>query len=55
MLHEQVLEMCRTISAERDPAKLVVLIQQLRRLLAEEQKRIGDLIAGHEPTARAPD
>ena len=55
MLHEQVLEICRTISAERDPAKLVVLIQRLRRLLAEEQKRIGDLITDQETTSSQPD
>ena len=55
MLHEQVLEMCRTISAERDPAKLVALIQQLRRVLAEEQRRIAAVIARNEPNSSRPD
>ena len=55
MLHEQVLKMCRDISAEHDPAKLIVLIKQLRKVLAEEQQRIAALIAKNDPKAARPE
>jgi hypothetical protein len=42
-MHE-ILEMCKQISAENDPAKLVLIIARLRKLLAAEQQRLAGAI-----------
>jgi hypothetical protein len=36
----EILEMCKQISAEHDPAKLVLIIGKLRKLLAAEQQSV---------------
>ena len=44
----KIAEISRQISAENDPKKLVILIESLRKLLAEEQRRIEALLASNE-------
>jgi hypothetical protein len=40
MPHEDIVELSRKISEEQDSEKLIPLIDQLRKLLVEEKKRI---------------
>jgi hypothetical protein len=46
--HEDIVGMCKQISAENDPTELVVLIEKLRKVLAEEKRRIESLLATNE-------
>ncbi len=39
-MSEAIIELLRQISAERDPEKVLPLIKQLRKTLAEEQSRL---------------
>lgn len=40
MPDRKMMELCRQISAEKDPGKLLSLVEQLTRLLTEEQDGI---------------
>jgi hypothetical protein len=44
----EILEMCKQISGEHDPAKLVLIIGKLRKLLAAEQQRLSAVLAKNE-------
>lgn len=46
-MHE-ILEMCKQISAEKDPAKLVPILGKLSKLLAAEQQRLTAVLAKNE-------
>ena len=40
MAHDEILELCRLITVERDPEKLIPKLEKLRGLLAKEQLRL---------------
>ena len=42
MAHDEILELCRLITAERDPEKLIPKLEKLKGLLAKEQLRLQE-------------
>jgi len=48
MHDDRIAELCEQISAENNPKELVGLIERLRKVLAEEQRRIEALLAKNE-------
>jgi hypothetical protein len=40
MAHDEILELCRLITMERDSEKLIPKFEKLRALLAKEQLRL---------------
>lgn len=48
MHDDRITELCTQISAENNPKELIALIERLRKVLAEEQRRIEALLAKNE-------